>query len=68
MNYDIRKDLAAFVHDTVEAARDRTATDAQMQAMASVANTLLWDVHQRCLSYPDAGEPALDESLVEPAL
>ena len=61
MGYEIRKDLAAFVHDTVEAARNGTATDAQMQAMASVANTLLWDEHQRTSANPDAGEPALDE-------
>lgn len=47
MGYEIREDLAAFVHDTVEAARNGAAADAQMQAMASVANTLLWDEHQR---------------------
>ena len=59
MKGDIRETLAAFVRDAVEAARDGRATDAQLQAMASVANTLLWD--ERQLADSDAGEPALDE-------
>ena len=59
MKEDIRETLAAFVRDAVEAARDGLATDAQLQAMASVANTLLWD--ERHLADSDAGEPALDE-------
>lgn len=58
MKEDIRDTLAAFVRDAVEKAREGRATDAQLQAMASVANTLLWDEHH--LADSDAGEPALD--------
>lgn len=60
MGYELRKELAAFIHDAVEAARNGTATDARMQAMVFVANTLLWDEHRRGSDNSGAGGPALD--------
>lgn len=68
VRYDIRGNLATFIRDTVEAARLWTAGDVRVQAMASVANTLLHVNRHRCLANPDAGELALDEGLVESAL
>lgn len=43
---DVRADLASFVRDVIEKAREGSATPAQLEAMASVANTLVWDLQQ----------------------
>lgn len=68
MGHDIRGDPATLIRNTMEVARLWTASDVRVQAMASVANTPLHANSQRCLANPDAGELALDEGLVEPAL
>lgn len=44
---DVRDELASFVRDVVEKSASGSATDAQLEAMASVANTLVWDLQQR---------------------
>lgn len=54
---DVREELASFVSDVVEKSRDGAATDAQLEAMASVANTLVWDLQQR-----EANGPSLTGS------
>lgn len=43
---DVRAELASFVRDVIEKSRDGSATPAQLEAMASVANTLVWDLQQ----------------------
>lgn len=47
---DVREDLASFVRDVIEKSASGSATDAQLEAMASVANTLVWDLQQRDVS------------------
>ncbi len=44
---DVREALASFVIDSATKAREGEASEAMLQAMASVANTLLWDEQQR---------------------
>lgn len=49
---DVREELASFVRDVIEKSASGSATDAQLEAMASVANTLVWDLQQRDVSGP----------------
>lgn len=49
---DVRENLASFVRDVIEKSASGSATDAQLEAMASVANTLVWDLQQRDVSGP----------------